>query len=46
MNQILVLSEIIKVLGPIKSGFDHAHDTQIRSGLAPNSPPAEPAEVA
>jgi adenylate kinase len=46
MNQILVLSEIIKVLGPIKSGFDHAHDTQVRSKLAPNSPPAEPAEVA
>src|SRR3954469_25586964 len=35
MNQLSVLSEIIKVLAPIKSGIDHARDTQQRSGLAP-----------
>jgi len=33
MNQLAVLSEIIKVLAPIKSGIDHARDTQLRSGL-------------
>jgi adenylate kinase len=35
MNQLAVLSEIIKVLAPIKSAIDHARDTQLRSGLAP-----------
>jgi adenylate kinase len=35
MNQLSVLSEIIKVLAPIKSAIDHARDTQQRSGLAP-----------
>ena len=34
-SQIQVLSEIIKVLTPIKSAIDHARDTQQRSGLAP-----------
>jgi adenylate kinase len=38
MNQLGVLSEIIKVLAPIKSGIDHARDTQQRSGLAPTPP--------
>ena len=38
MNQLAVLSEIIKVLAPIKSAIDHAKDTQQRSGLAPKSP--------
>ena len=33
MNQLAVLSEIIKVLAPIKSAIDHARDTQKRSGL-------------
>ena len=37
MNQLAVLSEIIKVLAPIKSAIDHARDTQLRSGLAPGS---------
>jgi adenylate kinase len=36
MNQLGVLSEIIKVLAPIKSAIDHAKDTQRRSGLAPD----------
>jgi adenylate kinase len=35
MNQLAVLSEIIKVLAPVKSAIDHARDTQQRSGLAP-----------
>ena len=35
MNQLAVLSEILKVLTPIKSAIDHARDTQQRSGLAP-----------
>ncbi|HYO10526.1 MAG TPA: nucleoside monophosphate kinase [Tepidisphaeraceae bacterium] len=35
MNQLSVLSEIIKQLAPIKSAIDHARDTQQRSGLAP-----------
>jgi adenylate kinase len=35
MNQLSVLSEIIKQLAPIKSALDHARDTQQRSGLAP-----------
>ncbi len=35
MNQLAVLSEIIKVLAPIKSAIDHARDTQQKSGLAP-----------
>ena len=35
MNQLAVLSEIIKVLAPIKSAIDHARDTQQRSGLGP-----------
>src|SRR5213593_3611235 len=35
MNQLAVLSEIIKVLAPIKSAIDHARETQLRSGLAP-----------
>jgi len=37
MNQLAVLSEIIKVLAPVKSAIDHARDTQQRSGLAPPS---------
>jgi adenylate kinase len=37
MNQLAVLSEIIKVLAPIKSAIDHARDTQIRSGLTNES---------
>jgi adenylate kinase len=37
MNQLAVLSEIIKVLAPVKSAIDHATDTQQRSGLAPAS---------
>ena len=43
MNQLAVLSEILKVLTPIKSGIDHARETQQRSGLAP--PPATPVGV-
>jgi adenylate kinase len=39
MNQLAVLSEIIKVLAPVKSAIDHARDTQQRSGLAPQRPP-------
>src|SRR5213076_2132613 len=39
MNQLAVLSEIIKVLAPIKSAIDHARDTQQRSGLAPQARP-------
>src|SRR5256714_2849811 len=39
MNQLGVLSEIIKVLAPIKSAIDHARETQQRSGLAPQRPP-------
>jgi len=35
MNQLSVLSEIIKQLAPIKSAIDHARDTAQRSGLAP-----------
>ena len=35
MNQLAVLSEIIKQLAPIKSAIDHANDTAQRSGLAP-----------
>ena len=35
LNQLTVLSEIIKQLAPIKSALDHARDTQQRSGLAP-----------
>src|SRR5687767_848788 len=35
MNQLAVLSEILKVLTPIKSAIDHARETQQRSGLAP-----------
>jgi len=35
MNQLSVLSEIIKVLAPIKSGIDHAHDTQRRFAETP-----------
>ena len=38
MNQLAVLSEIIKVLGPIKSAIDHARDTQQRSGLTGQKP--------
>jgi len=34
MNQLAVLSDIIKVLAPVKSAIDHARDTQQRSGLA------------
>jgi adenylate kinase len=37
MNQLAVLSEIIKVLAPIKSAIDHARDTQVRSGLTNES---------
>jgi adenylate kinase len=37
MNQIHVLSEIIRTLAPIKSAIDHARDTQQRSGLTPAS---------
>jgi hypothetical protein len=37
MNQLAVLSEIIKVLAPIKSAIDHARETQQRSGLAPET---------
>ena len=40
MNRLAVLSEIIKVLAPIKSAIDHARETQQRSGLAP-APPAQ-----
>ena len=38
MNQLAVLSEILKVLTPIKSAIDHARETQQRSGLAPLPP--------
>ena len=34
MNQLTVLSEIIKVLAPIKSAIDHARDTQQRFAAA------------
>jgi hypothetical protein len=34
---LAVLSEIIKVLAPVKSAIDHARETQQRSGLAPTS---------
>jgi adenylate kinase len=37
MSQLGVLSEIIKILAPIKSAIDHARETQQRSGLAPQS---------
>ena len=43
MNQLQVLSEILKTLTPIKSAIDHARETQQRSGLAP--PPATPVGV-
>ena len=43
MNQLAVLSDILKVLTPIKSLIDHARETQQRSGLAP--PPATPVGV-
>jgi hypothetical protein len=43
MNQLAVLSEILKVLTPIKSLIDHARETQQRSGLAPL--PATPVGV-
>jgi len=43
MNQLQVLSEILKTLTPIKSAIDHARDTQQRSGLAPA--PATPVGV-
>ena len=33
MNQLSVLSEIIKILAPIKSSIDHAKDTQSCSGF-------------
>src|SRR5438874_9579648 len=33
MNQLAVLSEIIKTLAPIKSAIDHARETQQRAGL-------------
>ena len=39
MNQLAVLSEIIKVLAPVKSAIDHARETQQRSGLAPQTRP-------
>jgi adenylate kinase len=39
MNQLAVLSEIIKVLAPIKSAIDHARDTQLRSGLTGSKEP-------
>ena len=35
MNQLNVLSAIIREVAPIKSELDHARDTQVRSGLAP-----------
>ena len=35
MNQLGVLSEIIKQLAPIKSALDHARETAQKSGLAP-----------
>jgi len=35
MNQLNVLSAIIREVAPIKSEIDHARDTQVRSGLAP-----------
>ena len=35
MSQLQVLSELIKVLVPIKSEIDHATDTQRRAGLHP-----------
>ena len=35
MNQLNVLSAIIREVAPIKSDIDHARDTQLRSGLAP-----------
>jgi adenylate kinase len=35
MNQLGVLSEIIKHIAPIKSELDHARETQQKSGLAP-----------
>jgi adenylate kinase len=40
MNQLGVLSEIIKVLAPIKSAIDHARETQERSGLTEKKPVA------
>jgi adenylate kinase len=43
MNQLAVLSEILRVLTPIKSAIDHARETQQRSGLAPQ--PATPVGV-
>lgn len=39
MNQLSVLSEIIKTLTPIKSAIDHARDTQQRAGLTPMPAP-------
>ena len=38
MNQLAVLSEIIKVIAPIKSAIDHARETQLRSGLTDKHP--------
>jgi adenylate kinase len=40
MNQLAVLSEIIKALTPIKSAIDHARETQLRSGLTDKEPAA------
>jgi adenylate kinase len=38
MNQLQVLSEILRILTPIKSAIDHARDTQLRSGLTDKKP--------
>ena len=38
MNQLAVLSEIIKVIAPVKSAIDHARETQMRSGLTDKQP--------
>jgi adenylate kinase len=38
MSQLQVLSELIKVLVPIKSDIDHATDTQRRANLTPMPP--------
>ena len=43
MNQLQVLSEILRVLTPVKTAIDHARETQQRSGLAPQ--PATPVGV-